>query len=147
MLKTMCAEANIKGSKTNHSLRATAATQMFQEGVPEKLIQERTGHRLLEGLRSYERLCEPQHKAVSSLLSTNTPGVPGNHGFSVLSSNLHEKQVSVSTSKNPATSINVQDLHGCTININNNTYNYPSHSDISYDEHYVDHLFGQVKDY
>ena len=57
----MCTEANISGCKTNHSLRATAATQMFQQDVPEKLIQERTGHRSLEGLRLYEWLCEPQH--------------------------------------------------------------------------------------
>ena len=35
-VKNMCAEANIKGHKTDHSLRATAATQMFQEGIPEK---------------------------------------------------------------------------------------------------------------
>lgn len=110
MFKTMCAEANIKGCKTNHSLRATAATQMFQQGVPEKLIMERTGHRSLEGLRSYERLCEPQHRAVSSLLSlpssSTTPlALPGtsttfdqrsnSHSLSVVSSNLQEKQVSL----------------------------------------------------
>ena len=50
----MCSEAEISGNKTNHSLRATAATEMFRRGVPEKLIQERTGHRSLEALRSYE---------------------------------------------------------------------------------------------
>ncbi len=52
MVKKMCEQAKIKGSKTNHSLRATAATQMFREGAPEKEIQERTGHGSLEGLRS-----------------------------------------------------------------------------------------------
>ncbi len=76
MVKKMCSEAKIQGSKTNHSLRATAATQMFQQGVPEKLIQERTGHRSLEGLRSYERLCESQHRAVSNLLSSNEHKLP-----------------------------------------------------------------------
>jgi integrase len=50
MVKRMCEEANIEGVKTNHSLRATAETQMFEQGAPEKLIQERTGHRFLEGL-------------------------------------------------------------------------------------------------
>ena len=68
-MKNMCATAGISGHKTNHSLRATAATEMFRQGAPEKLIQERTGHRSLEALRSYERLDEEQHKAVSSLLS------------------------------------------------------------------------------
>ena len=33
---------------TNHSLRATSTTLMFKGGVPEKLIQERTGHRSLK---------------------------------------------------------------------------------------------------
>ena len=67
--KNMCSEAEISGNKTNHSLRATAATEMFRHSVPEKLIQERTGHRSLEALRSYERLDEVQHKgSVNSTL-------------------------------------------------------------------------------
>ena len=37
--------------------------------MPEKLIQERTGHCSLEALRMYERTNENQHKAVSSILS------------------------------------------------------------------------------
>ena len=55
-LKNMCLEAGISGCKTNHSLCATAATEMFRCGAPEKLIQERTGHRSIEALRSYEGL-------------------------------------------------------------------------------------------
>ena len=55
-LKNMCAEAEISGNKTNHSLRATAATEMFRQGVPEKVIQEQTGHRSIEALRTYERV-------------------------------------------------------------------------------------------
>ena len=70
----MCTLAGIKGHKTNHSLTATAATEMFRRGAPEKLIQERTGHCSLEALRSYERLDEVQHKAASSILS-NAPGI------------------------------------------------------------------------
>ena len=36
MLKTMCSVARIEGTKTNHSLQATGATDMFKAGVPEK---------------------------------------------------------------------------------------------------------------
>ena len=43
-VKKMCAAAGIQGNKTNHSLRATGVTQMYESGVPEKLVQERTGH-------------------------------------------------------------------------------------------------------
>ncbi len=46
---------------------------MFRYGAPEKLIQERTGHRSIEALRTYEQLDEVQHKAVSTMLS-NAPG-------------------------------------------------------------------------
>ena len=65
----MCQQANIQGRKTNHSLRATGATQLYESGVPEKIIQERTGHHSLEALRVYERTNNIQHQAVSSVLS------------------------------------------------------------------------------
>ena len=35
MLKDMCKEAGIVGHKTNHSLRATGASELFEAGVPE----------------------------------------------------------------------------------------------------------------
>lgn len=38
MVKTMCAKAGITGNKTNHSLKATGATRMFEGNVPEKII-------------------------------------------------------------------------------------------------------------
>ena len=50
MVQKMCADAGISGKKTNHNLRATGASQRFQAYVPEKVIQERTGHRSLEAL-------------------------------------------------------------------------------------------------
>ena len=39
-LAIICNRAGIEGSITNHSLRATSATQMYRNGVPEKVIQE-----------------------------------------------------------------------------------------------------------
>ena len=42
---------------------------MFQAGVPEKIVQERTGHRSLEALRMYERSTTTQHMEVSRVLS------------------------------------------------------------------------------
>ena len=69
MIKEMCSEANIQGHKTNHSLRATGASELFEAGVPEKIIKERTGHRSLEALRVYERTTFGQQQAVSTVLS------------------------------------------------------------------------------
>ena len=42
---------------------------MFQRGVPEKLIKERTGHRSLEALRKYEHASEEQVAKVSHTLA------------------------------------------------------------------------------
>ena len=67
MVKEMCIEGNV-AVKTNHSLRATGASSMFQNNVPEKIIQNTTGHRSLEALRKYEKTSVEQHQAVSKAL-------------------------------------------------------------------------------
>lgn len=66
----MCSEAAILG-KTNHSLRATGATILFQNNVPENVIQKLTGHRSLEALRSYEQISSDQHMEVSKIMLSN----------------------------------------------------------------------------
>ena len=64
MISTMCSKAGISGYKTNHSLRATSATRLYHQGVDKQLIMERTGHRSLEGVRSYKKTDEDQEKAI-----------------------------------------------------------------------------------
>ena len=54
MVKTMMAEARVKGYFTNHSLRATTFSRLSREGVDEKLIRRVTGHRS-EALQSYKQ--------------------------------------------------------------------------------------------
>ena len=114
----MCAEAGIVGCKTNHSLRATGATDMFKAGAPEKLIQERTGHRSIEALRTYERSSEAQHRAVSSLLS-----VPQHSTYEYHHSAAKTQSISIHPAPSPSPAslsgmpISFQNLQGCTINI------------------------------
>lgn len=55
---------------TNHSLRATSATRLFSHNVPEKVIQEVTGHRSLVGLRSYEHTSMEQERNVTLMLNS-----------------------------------------------------------------------------
>ena len=49
MLKNILSElsekAGLETRYTNHSLRATAITRMFNFGIPEKVIAENFGHR------------------------------------------------------------------------------------------------------
>ena len=72
MLANMCERAGVE-RKSNHSLKATGATEMFAANVPEKLIQSRTGHHSLEALRLYERPPHEQHQAVSNVLTSAVP--------------------------------------------------------------------------
>ena len=71
MLKEMCQEAGLPEIYTNHSLRAYGATTLFQGKVPEKIIQQRTGHKSINSLRQYERTTETQLLDVSNVLSNN----------------------------------------------------------------------------
>lgn len=64
----MCKQCGIEGFKTNHSLRATAATRLYASGIDEQLVMERTGHRSLEGIRSYKRTTSQQKETVSDIL-------------------------------------------------------------------------------
>ena len=41
MVPEMCSEAGIAGKKTNHSLRVSGASSLFDAGVPERIIQQR----------------------------------------------------------------------------------------------------------
>ena len=65
----MCERAHITGGYTNHSLRAYGTTTLFHAGVPEKLIQQTTGHRSLEALRQYERTSESQLVDISNVMA------------------------------------------------------------------------------
>ena len=40
-------DAKVPGNFTNHSLRATGATMLFNTGVTESILQKQTGHKSL----------------------------------------------------------------------------------------------------
>ena len=54
MVSELCKTAGVSGFKTNHSLRVTTAIRLFQNGLDEQLIMERTDHRSLDGVRGYK---------------------------------------------------------------------------------------------
>ena len=80
----MCGDAGIIEKKTNHSLRATGASALFNAGVQEEMIREVNGHRS-NALLLYERPSNEQRKMVSQVLiqggskenvPANSPTVP-----------------------------------------------------------------------
>ena len=78
MMKTMSAQAGLPTIYTNHSLRAFGATKKFQEGVSEKILQERTGLRSSEALRKYERVFEEQKEKTSQIMNAPKSVKPQN---------------------------------------------------------------------
>ncbi len=57
IVSTLAKEAGLVGHFTNHSLRATAATRMFNGGVDEQVIKEITGHKS-DSVRAYKHTSE-----------------------------------------------------------------------------------------
>ena len=91
---------------------------MYESGVSEKLIQERTGHRSLEALRSYERSNAGQHQTVSAFLSA--PQQQMYRHTTKTSSLFHSMQSSIELEpSHNLPGVSFQNLHGCTINIHN----------------------------
>lgn len=120
----MCQAAGIVGHKTNHSLRATAASEMFARQIPEKLIEERKGHRSLEALRTYERSNEEQHRAVSSVLCDSKPSTYSQQIIQSTKSrilSIHGPSTSAPEQSSnltmPSGNVIFNNLNGCTIKV------------------------------
>ena len=94
MVKAICSAAGVEGKKTNHSLRSFGVTSMFKENIPEKVIQERSGHRSVTALWVYEKTSDKQMIEASRVLSciqspeTSCDLPPAKSQLSVPSDNL-----------------------------------------------------------
>ena len=69
----LCKAAGFNGHYTNHSLRATTATRLFESGIDEQLIMQRTRHRSTDAVRSYKRVTENLKEVTSSVLNRCEP--------------------------------------------------------------------------
>ena len=135
-VKRLCQEAGIQGFKTNHSLRVTNATRLLQSGVDEQLIMTRTGHRSVQGVRTYKRVSEDQKLALSTVLNAATNGdipkveasdPPLEKAKIDASTESNSSTITINTASAPSTSTlnlkNILAIHfnGCssiTVNIN-----------------------------
>ena len=73
-VKKMRKEGGFVGNFTNHSLRATAATRLYADGVDEQLIAEKTGHRS-NAIRAYKRACDEQQMKLREILECGNDDV------------------------------------------------------------------------
>ena len=70
VLAGMCMRVGITGKQTNHALKATAATRLYQKGVDEQLIQEHLGN-LSEAMCSYKHTSTELNLQMSDILYGN----------------------------------------------------------------------------
>ena len=69
-ISDICKDAKIDGFRTNHSLRRTGTTRLFQHGVDHKLIKEFTGH-TSDAVDAYQVTSKDQHREMSKILTSN----------------------------------------------------------------------------
>ena len=128
MVATMCGMAGINGQKTNHSLRVAGASSLFDAGVPERIIQARTGHRSLESLRLYERVTEKQDMQVAKILTGESSSFSvndsGSNNNTVMPCNpIETSETKLEMFTNPTTNSPVypsaagQQYNNCTVNM------------------------------
>ena len=81
-VKKLCTKAGLKGKFTNHSLRATSASRMYQSDVPEQVIKEVTGHRS-DCVRIYKKTTDDIRENASRKIS----------GYNVVKESISEVEV------------------------------------------------------
>ena len=69
VVKKVMGEAGFDGHFTNHSLQRSCATNLYDNGVPEQVIQGTTGHRSVEGVRAYKRTSSAKRRKMSAILN------------------------------------------------------------------------------
>ena len=67
MVKNIYSKGNLGGYRTYHSLRATAATHLFDADIDEQLLTEVTGHRS-SAVRNYKRVSETKHQKINDVI-------------------------------------------------------------------------------
>lgn len=67
-LSKICNILEIKGKRTHHAFRRRVATKLFQNGIDEQLIKEKTQHRSLGGVRQYKQISNEQRVALADTL-------------------------------------------------------------------------------
>ena len=73
VVKNLLKSANLDGYFTNHSLRRTSATRMFQAGIDGKIVREVIGH-VSDAINKYQETSAVQRQEVSKVLNDGKNG-------------------------------------------------------------------------
>ena len=114
--------ANIQGYFTNHSLRVTAATRMYDAQLDEATIMSRTGHRSVDGVRAYKRTTNRLQELSSAVL--NDPKLEATETKDEIHHSRYFKAEEIQNKDQPTCSaiklpnIDFGNATNCTINFN-----------------------------
>ena len=69
VVKKVMGNVEFDGHFTNHSLRRSCATNLYDNGVQEQVIQETTGHWSVESVRAYKRTLSAMKRKINAILN------------------------------------------------------------------------------
>ena len=79
VVKKVMSKSGYGGHFANHSLRQSCATKLYDNGEPEQVIQETTGHRSVEGVRAYRRTSSAMKRKKSAILNQSESSLGNDH--------------------------------------------------------------------
>ncbi len=101
VVKSLMSHGGLEGRYTNHSLRATCATRMFQAGIDEQLIKTFTGHKS-DSVRDYKRVNDSLLRhANNAVSSTGKPSCTVSRAEDLPSLESPAKKVKVDENSDP----------------------------------------------
>ena len=74
VIKTLFANANVEGHFTNHSLRRSKVTRLFQAGFEKESIKNQTGHKSDAGIMAYRELSMNEKRSFQMNIEKSTTG-------------------------------------------------------------------------
>ena len=77
VVKKIMKNAGFERHYTNHSLRRSSASRLYDAGMPEQVIQETTGHRSSYGVKAYKCTSSSLKRKASEILQGNLPKTKG----------------------------------------------------------------------
>ena len=77
VVKKIMKKTGFEGHYTNHSLRRSSASRLYDAGMPEQVIQETTGHRSSDGVKAYKCTSSSLKRKASEILQGNLPKTKG----------------------------------------------------------------------
>ena len=103
-VKKLVDKIGVNGFFTNHSLRRTCATRLYNKGIDEQQIMSVTGHRSVDGVRVYKQISCEQQQHMSKVIQPSMQ-------CTVDKKNHASKE-------NSELGSSVFNFHGCTVTLN-----------------------------